>query len=72
MLFMPPGGQVLELRNEEDRNNCYFALASDLGHPYYYLTNKGNTADTYNVEIEVDIAKLQEAVAQMERAGAEI
>jgi capsular polysaccharide biosynthesis protein len=71
MLFMPPGGQVLELRNEEDRNNCYFALSSDLGHAYYYLTSKGNTANMHNVEIEVDLAKLQEAAGRMEQERTE-
>lgn len=38
MLFMPEGGRVLELRLRGDNhNNCYFSLASDLGHAYFYL-----------------------------------
>ncbi|MBV8253527.1 MAG: glycosyltransferase family 61 protein [Chitinophaga sp.] len=67
MLFMPAGGQILELRNEGDsHNNCFFSLASALQHQYYYLTNTGNTADTFNVEIIVNIKRLAETIALME------
>jgi capsular polysaccharide biosynthesis protein len=37
MLFMPPGGRVLELRRVGDsHNNCFFALASALDLEYFY------------------------------------
>lgn len=69
MLFMPEGAQVLELRNEnDDHNNCFFSLASALGHEYYYLLNNGNTMDTNLVEVHVDLEKLQETITLMETA----
>lgn len=38
MLFMSPGGAVLEFRQRGDtHNNCYFAMASALGHRYRFL-----------------------------------
>ncbi|MCF8342709.1 MAG: glycosyltransferase family 61 protein [Chitinophagaceae bacterium] len=38
MMFLPSGAKVLELRRHDDNlNNCYFSLASALGHNYYYL-----------------------------------
>jgi capsular polysaccharide biosynthesis protein len=38
MLFMPPGGSVLEIHPRDTKiNNCYFTLASALSHPYYYM-----------------------------------
>lgn len=37
MLWMKEGSQVLEIREKEDNhNNCYFSLASDLNHKYHY------------------------------------
>ena len=37
MLWMKEGSQVLEIREKDDNhNNCYFSLASDLNHKYYY------------------------------------
>lgn len=37
MLFLPEGGNVLELRHQTDRiNNCYFTLASALNLNYFY------------------------------------
>ncbi|MCS6821525.1 MAG: glycosyltransferase family 61 protein [Microscillaceae bacterium] len=60
MLFMPQGGQILELRTENDmHNNCYFSLASDLGHDYYYQLNKSCAKDTQNSDIQVDIEILK-------------
>lgn len=45
MLWMKPGSKVLEIRAKNNINdNCYFTLASDLNHNYYYFvaekTNK--------------------------------
>ncbi|WP_316816893.1 glycosyltransferase family 61 protein [Pedobacter nyackensis] len=67
MLFMPCNGQVMELRNEGDNhNNCFFSLASDLGHDYFYLLNTGNTENTHLVEVTVNIPRLKEALTLME------
>jgi hypothetical protein len=38
MLFMQYRSKVIEIRAKGDsHNNCYFALASGLGHDYYYI-----------------------------------
>ncbi len=59
MLFMAPGGSVLEIRNPGDtHNNCYFTLASDLGHRYFYQLGTGGGGDTANVELAVDPEEL--------------
>jgi capsular polysaccharide biosynthesis protein len=43
MMFLPVGAKVLELRRYDDKlNNCYFSLASALGHNYHYLLCKVN------------------------------
>lgn len=66
MLFMPAGGNVLELRNEGDaHNNCYFSLASSLDQKYYYLNNKGDRADTNSVNITVDLEGLKAVLELM-------
>ncbi|RAJ81876.1 uncharacterized protein DUF563 [Chitinophaga dinghuensis] len=66
MLFMPAGAQILELRNAGDtHNNCFFSLASALRHRYYYLANTGDTADTFHVNITVDIDRLTDTLEQI-------
>lgn len=56
MLFMPKGGIIVELRNQNDTtNNCYFSLASDLKHDYYYLKCQGDNNDTYSVNVTIDL-----------------
>ena len=66
MLFMQKGGTVLELRNEKDNhNNCYFTLASDLNHSYFYLQNTGDSNHTHDVNITVDLKKLEQVLNQM-------
>jgi len=66
MLFMPKNGKILELRNkDDDHNNCFFSLASDLEHNYYYQLNDGNTKDTHVVDITVNIENLEKAIEQM-------
>ncbi len=66
MLFMPAGGRVLEIRNRNDAaNNCYYSLASDLDHRYYYLLAGGNTEDTHVVDVQVDTDELERTVHAM-------
>src|SRR5262249_20776769 len=66
MLFMPANGRVLELRNRNDaQNNCYFTLASDLDHSYYYQLNDGNSRDTYVVDVLVDLEELKANLEMM-------
>jgi capsular polysaccharide biosynthesis protein len=57
MLWMPPGGQVLEIRSRNDsHNNCYFTMASALGHHYSYLQADQLVAnqDTCSAELFLD------------------
>lgn len=57
MLFMPPGGAVLELRFAEDaHNNAYFSLAHAMGHRYYYLKGQGSHPDTHSANLVIDPA----------------
>lgn len=55
MLFMPKGGKILELRISGDyKNNCYFSMASDLGHQYFYLLNPSKSDNKHLTDITVD------------------
>ena len=66
MVFMQDKGKILELRNEDDNhNNCYFSLASDLGHDYYYLLCKGDKQDTADANFMVNIKELENVIKQM-------
>lgn len=66
MIFMPPGGRVLEMRVENDaHNNCYFSLASEMGLGYYYLINRGDGQRTHTATVTVDIARLSDTLHSM-------
>lgn len=66
MLFMNEKTSVLELRNTEDNhNNCYFSLASDLNLHYYYQLNNGDRKDTHEVNVTVDILLLKQNIELM-------
>lgn len=57
MLWMPAGGHVIEIRRKHDsHNNCYFAMASALGHQYSFLNadHLGNVQDTLYAELRID------------------
>ena len=59
MLFMPPKGTVIEIRNQGDQhNNCYFSMASELNHAYYYLEGNGDSEQTASVNIQIDLNQL--------------
>ena len=59
MLFMPPKGTVIEIRNQGDQhNNCYFSMASELNHTYYYLQGNGDSEQTASVNIQIDLNQL--------------
>jgi capsular polysaccharide biosynthesis protein len=63
MLFMPPGGAVLELRFAADaHNNAYFSLADAMGHRYYYLKGKGSHPDTHSANLVIDPAVVADTV----------
>jgi capsular polysaccharide biosynthesis protein len=59
MLFMPSAGSVIELRNRGDQhNNCYFSMASELNHAYYYLQGDGDSEQTASVNLHIDLIQL--------------
>ena len=59
MLFMPSVGSVIELRNRGDQhNNCYFSMASELNHAYYYLQGDGDSEQTASVNLHIDLIQL--------------
>jgi capsular polysaccharide biosynthesis protein len=63
MLFMNAGGKVLELRNQGDyENNCYFSMASELNHLYYYLQCKGDDFNTSSVNVYVYVNELENII----------
>ncbi len=66
MLFIPAGGQVLEIRNVGDmHNNCFFSMADALGHSYYYVLAEGTIADTYAADFTVDVEAVRNVVEGM-------
>lgn len=66
MLYMPPGGRVLELRVEGDaHNNCYFALASAMGLAYYYVQAPARHKLTQLADLEVDVEMFGQALGRM-------
>jgi capsular polysaccharide biosynthesis protein len=64
MLFMPAGSVVVEIRKEGDsHNNCFYSLASALGHRYYYViakssSRKANRYEYFAEDFFVDVAHL--------------
>lgn len=59
MLWMPTGSSVIEIRRSGDKhNNCYYSLASALGHKYYYIqapsVDKSQDTHTANLEVNPD------------------
>jgi len=57
MLWMPQGSLVIEIRFPQDAdNNCYFSMASALGHRYaYYLPNlPQDSGSTHQGNLQLD------------------
>ncbi|NOQ29780.1 MAG: DUF563 domain-containing protein [Helicobacteraceae bacterium] len=63
MLFMPSNSKVLEIRSQEDdHNNCYFALTSAMDHNYYYTLAKNETNNFHSGDVIVDLEKFEKAI----------
>jgi capsular polysaccharide biosynthesis protein len=59
MMFMPTQSRVLEIRNYGDsHNNCYFTLASEFGHRYFYIQSHGDNGNTQAANFTVDLHAL--------------
>lgn len=68
MLYMASGGKILELRFQGDAsNNCFFTMASDLGHTYFYTQNEFESPKIHlNSNMILDIPATIQALEQME------
>lgn len=67
MLFMHSKSQVIEVRKKDDyHSNCYFALASDLQHDYYYLMAEPVNKLVHEGDCILDPAKLDYLLKQIE------
>lgn len=65
MMFLQAEAKVLELRRYDDKqNNCYFSLASALGHAYYYLLCNVNNESlpTQQNSFFVDASAFEKAI----------
>jgi len=65
MLWMPTGGRVLEIRPRGDAvNNCYYGLASDLGHAYYYALarKRSSLVTSQRADVDVDVECFERAL----------
>jgi len=73
ILFMNPGGNVLELRHRADStNNCYFALSSaaELNYFYQACETAGGREDPHTADIVVDVSTLKQNIDTMLSTGA--
>jgi len=60
MMFMKRGGKVIEIRRKDDSlNNCYFSLASDLEHEYYYINAASENEDLFSSDCYLDPEELE-------------
>jgi len=70
MLWVPAGGRVLEIRAAGDRkNNCYYGLASDLGHSYHYVLARKQSplATSQRSDFVVDVQRFEQALRGLVR-----
>ena len=68
MLWARGGTSILEIRGAtETQNNCYFSLASDLGHRYYYVPARQLSAwrPSHLSDYVVDVEQFDIALAQL-------
>jgi len=71
MLWMPPCSQVLEIRAAGDgTNNCYYGLASDLGHSYYYTvaSKRSPFSTSQRSDFVVDVGRFERALIDLVQA----
>ncbi|MFZ1816080.1 MAG: glycosyltransferase family 61 protein, partial [Rhizobiaceae bacterium] len=64
MLFMPRGGSVIEIRQIERVPDCFFTLASALGHRYFLVEGQGaqEGVHPHAADLLVDPAALDRAL----------
>lgn len=66
MLFMKPGGVILELRRTGDNhNNCYFSLASAMSLDYFYLTVQSAGENLFEDNCYVEPQRLKDLLCEI-------
>jgi capsular polysaccharide biosynthesis protein len=61
MLFMPEGAKVFEIQIENEHNNCFFSMSSELNFNYWFLQAK---SIAYGVG-EVDVIEFENVLHQV-------
>ena len=69
MLFMNSNSLVFEIRDKKDyTNNCFFSLASDLNHKYFYFLGKAiDENNFYGSNYNIDIQELEKELRKLEK-----
>ncbi len=66
MLFMQKGQKIIEItRNGKGHNNCFFTMANELDHEYYYMVGEADDPDKPDTDIIADPAKLESLLKQI-------
>tara|TARA_B100000029_G_scaffold435686_1_gene449838 strand:+ start:1146 stop:2186 length:1041 start_codon:yes stop_codon:yes gene_type:complete len=69
MLFMESDSLVFEIRDKKDyKNNCFFSLASDLNHKYFYILGEAvDKNNFYGSNYNIDIKELEKGLENLEK-----
>ena len=60
MIFLNKNSSVIEIRAEGDSlNNCFFSLASDMEHDYYYFLGSADDDNYYESNLHIDPKKFE-------------
>lgn len=63
MIFMPAQSKIIEIRNYGDsHNNCYFTLAAEFGHRYFYIQSQSENKNTQTASVTVHLGALASAL----------
>ena len=67
ILFMNEGTKLIEIRRYGDnKNNCYFTLASELKIDYYYLESESIDEDFYISDVKVKVQQLENIIKNID------
>jgi len=72
MLWARRNATVMEIRGQRDsQNNCYYSLASDLGHDYYYVPARKQSGlrPSFLADYVVDVDRFEATLTQALAAG---
>lgn len=70
MLFMPKRQKIIEIIvNGKGHNNCYFNMANELNHEYYYMVGDAADPNDPDTNISADPVKLEKLLERVLRTG---